>query len=455
VRYELTSPWFEKTDRMNVLVIDSASQFNTIRAAGHCGQSWSCRALVNTDTNNWAPRVGFAYQLTGRTVLRGGYGVFYAGQGSLGADGRMINNWPFNRSVTLQSTTTRPAIRLNEGLPANPLGSTTTPRDNLNWIVWETNFPSPEIHQWNLALQQEIARDLSLTIACVGSSSSYIMDAYNWNGSPPGPPATERDRRKIPQWNNINLRTPLGHSNYHGMDVQLERRFARGLSFTSAYTWSHSIDNVNEQFGSGGGGRQDFRDFASSRGNSEFDYRHRFVSAGLYELPFGKGRRWLNRDGFVNSVFGGWEFSGLFSVQTGHYFTITVPNARQRLGATGIGQWFPDRIRDARLDHRTADRWFDTTAFVLPRNADGSFKLGNAGRGILNGDGPLNLDLGLMKSFQIREGMSLQFRWETFNVTNTPTLSDPVTNIESPDFGKIRGTASVPRQMQFALRLAF
>jgi len=163
----------------------------------------------------------------------------------------------------------------------------------------------------------------------------------------------------------------------------------------------------------------------------------------------------MNRGGLLNQLLGGWEFSGLFSVQSGHFFTLTVPNARQRLGATAVGQWFPDRLREAKLSHPTADRWFDTTAFAIPRNPDGSFRLGNAGRGILSGDGAFNLDLGLMKSFPIREQVSLQFRWEVFNVTNTPTLTDPAPNIESPDFGKIRNTTSVPRQMQFALRLAF
>ncbi len=455
LRYELTTPWWEKYNQMNTLVIDPGPDFNTIRTAGYCGPSWSCRALVHTDTNNWGPRIGFAYQARSRTVVRAGFGVFYGGQGSLGADGRGINNFPYNRSVTAQSTTSRPALQFSQGFPPNFLGSTASPPANLNWVVWQTNFPSPSVYQWNFAIQRELWRDLSLTAAYVGSSTSYIMDAYNWNGSPPGPPATERQRRRIPQWNNINLRSPYGHASYHGLDLQLERRYASGLSFSSAYTWSHSLDNVPEQFGSGGGGLQDFQNFRAGRGNSNFDYRHRFVGGAVYELPFGKGRPWMNRRGVLNQIFGGWQLSSLLSIQTGHYFTITVPNARQRLGATGVGSWWPDRIASGRLDQRTADRWFDTAAFVLPRNPDGSFRFGNAGRAILNGDGTFNLDLGLMKSFAISERMSLQFRWETFNLTNTPTLSDPNTNMESPDLGKVRGTASVPRQMQFALRLSF
>ena len=447
LRYELTSPWFEKHNNMNQLELAPGPDFNKIVYAAYCGQSWSCRGLVSTDTNNWAPRLGFAWQIGRRTVIRAGGGVFYAGQGSLGADGRPINNWPYSRSVTAQSTTTRPALWLRDGFPPGFLGGTDAPPSNLNWIVWQTDFPSPAIYQWNFAVQQELVSNLSMTIAYVGSSSNYIMGAYNWNGSEPGPPATERQRRRIPQWNNVSLRSAYAASNYHGLDVQLERRYAGGLSLTGAYTWSHSIDNVSEQFGSGGGGLQNFRNFRESRGNSNFDFRHRLVAAALYALPFGKA------GGLAHHIFGGWHLSGIVSAQTGHYFTVTVPNARQRLGATGVGDWWPDRIRDPRLPTRTADRWFDTGAFVLPRNPDGTWRLGNAGRGILNEDGAFSLDFGLMKSFPIREGMELQFRWETFNLTNTPTLGAPNTNVESPDFGKVRGTTSTPRQMQFALRL--
>jgi hypothetical protein len=450
LRYELTTPWFEKYDNMNQIDIQAGPAFNTIIQAGHCGSSYSCRGLVNTDANNWAPRLGLAYQLGGRTVLRAGGGVFYGGQGSLGADGRGINNWPYNRSVTAQSTTTAPALRLSDGYPTNFLGGTDTPPQNLNWTVWEKNFPSPTVYQWNFAVQQELVAGASLTVAYVGSSSNYLMDAYNWNGSEPGPPATERQRRKIPAWNNVNLRTPFGASNYHGLDAQLERRYAGGLTLTAAYTWSHSIDNIPEQFGSGGGGLMDYRNFDLNRGNSNFDLRHRFVAAAIYELPLAKGRQ-----GALRHVFGGWQLSSLVSAQTGHYFTVTVPNARTRLGATCIGNWWPDRIADPTLETRTADRWFDQAAFILPRDSAGNWRIGNAGRAILSSDGPFNLDFGLMKAFPLTESVRLQFRWETFNLTNTPTLGDPNSNIESPDFAISRGTVSTPRQMQFALRLEF
>ena len=448
LRYELDTPWYDKHNHMSQLDLTPGANFGNILYA--CGDSYSCRGLVNLDNNNWAPRLGLAYQLQRRTVLRSGAGVFYAGQGALGANGRPLINFPFTNAVTSQGTPTQPALQLNAGLPPNFLGSPTTPPPNLNWQVWATNFPLPTIYQWNLAVQHEVMQGLSLTVAYVGSSSNYVLGSYNWNGSDIGPPATEQARRRIPTWNTITLTSPYAHSSYHGMDVQLERRYSKGLSFTASYTWGHSIDNVAELLGSGGGGLQYVRDFNNSRGNSNFDYRHRFVTGMLWEMPFGKGRQ-----GVVNRVLGGWQLSSILWAQTGHHFTPSVSNPIPRLGASSVAGWRPDRIADGRLATRTADRWFDTSALVLPRDAAGNFRLGSAGRSILVGDGPFNWDAGLLKSFAITERLQLQFRGEVFNLTNTPTLGDPTANIESPDYGKVRGTTSSPRQFQFALRLSF
>lgn len=455
VRYELTTPWYEKHNNMNRLDITPGPNFNSIVTAGHCGDSWSCRALVKTDWNNWAPRLGLAWQATPKTIVRIGAGVFYGGQGSLGADGRGINNFPYSRSATRQSTPARPALQLADGLPANFLGSATTPPANANWIVWDEGTRAPTVYQWNAAVQRELMRDMSLTLAYVGSSSNYLLSSYNWNGSLPGPLATEVQRRKIPQWNNINFYTPFGHASYHGLDVQLERRYSAGLALSSAYTWSHSIDNIPEQFGAGGGGVQDFTDFKASRGSSNFDLRHRWVNAVVYELPFGRNRSLLNRGGVLDAIFGGWQLSNILSIQSGHPFSVTLTNPRPRLGATGVGTWRPDRVASGRLDNPTADKWIDASAFMLPQHPDGTFRFGNAGRSILTSDGLFNMDAGLMKVFALTERFRLQARAEVFNVTNTPTLADPISAFDNPDFGKVRSTVSLPRQMQFALRLTF
>lgn len=301
-----------------------------------------------------------------------------------------------------------------------------------------------------------LRRNLVLTVAYIGSSSTKIMDGFNANGSPPGPVATERNRRPLPQDNTITNYTPYGHSSYHGLDAQIERRFANGLSMSVAYTWSHSLDNVSEQFGdTTSNGQQDLSNWNSSRGNSTFDTRQRLVGNFVYELPFGAGKRWLARRGLVNTILGGWQFSGLVARQTGHPFTVTLANARTLLGGTAVVDWRPDRIGNGRAAQPSPDHWLDPAAFAQPLNADGTYRFGTEGRDVLRSNGMFNFDAGLMKFFNITEWVRLQFRWETFNSTNTPQYGDPNRTFGAPDFGVIRTTDSTPRQMQFALRVTF
>jgi Carboxypeptidase regulatory-like domain len=454
LRYEFTTPWWEKHNNMNTLILDPGPKFGTIQAAGYCGDSISCRSLSDLNTLNFGPRAGLAYQLNNRTVLRAGAGLFFGGQGALGANGRQINNFPYNRSATVQSAGARPALILSDGFP--PLLQTVgTPPANSNWDVWATHFPEPKVYQWNATVQRELMRGMSLTAAYVGSSSNYLSGNYNWNGSPPGPPATAAARRPIPVYNNITYQTPYGHSGYHGLNVQVERRFAAGLQFTGAYTWSHSIDNIAELFGGGGGDLQQTSNFNLSRANSGFDVRQRVVFSGLYELPFGRGKKLLHRGGVLNVVLGGWQLTSILSFQQGLPFSVTVPNALQRLGASDLVDWRADLVGDPWISHPTQDRWFNAAAFAQPQAPDGSWHYGNSGRNILRSDGIGNLDSGLMKTFDIAERFHVQFRWEVFNVSNSPQYATPVIMTGNPDLGRVNSSVNTPRQMQFALRLAF
>ena len=450
IRYEFTTPWYEKHNHMNQIDVTPGPNFGALLVAGACGSSYYCRSLTHPDLNNWAPRVGLAWQVAPGTVVRGGFGMFYGGQGALGANGRPVNNFPFNRSATLQSSGTKPAVQLSAGVPAGLLDNTTVPPANSNWFDFDSNFPEPLIYQWNFAVQRELRRNLVATAAYVGSSSTKLMDGMNVNGSLPGPPATEKNRRPLPQWNTITLYTPYGHSSYHGLDLQLERRFAAGFAMSMAYTWSHSLDNVSEQFGdTTGNGLQDLHNWNASRGNSTFDTRQRLVGNLIYELPFHTGSR------LANLAIAGWQFSTVVSTQTGRPFTVTVANSRTLLGGTAVTDWRPDLIGPGLAADPSPDHWLNPASFVLPLNADGSYRFGNAGRDILFGNRMFNFDAGLMKQFTLTERIRLQFRWETFNVTNTPQYGVPNKTVGAPDFGVIRTTDSTPRQMQFALRLTF
>jgi hypothetical protein len=454
MRYELTSPMFDAQDRMTTLDMSAIPSFRVIRA-GEAGDSWSSRGLVNTDTNNWAPRLGFAWQPASRWSVRGAAGIFYGTTGGgLGASSRLINNWPIYRDVTIRSTPTRSAGQLADGLDSSVLGSTDVMPDNLNWNVWARDFKLPTIQQWNLSIQRQLGSELTGTVSYVGSSSLYLPRSFNTNSAGIGPPATERQRRPIPSLGTISLREPSAKASYHGMEVTLDKRLSAGFQFSLAYTWSRSIDDVAELFGAEGGIVQDVRNLQGDRGNSGFDRRHRFAGSSVYELPFGAGRRWLGDGAMLGKILGGWQMSAIVSMQSGRYFDVGVPDPTTLLGVTS-SNWRADLVGDPRPANPGPDGWLNPAAFAVPRNPDGSYRFGNLGRNSLVGPGYFNLDAGLMRNFRLGASRRLQLRWEMFNVMNHPSYGLPMTNILNPDFGKIRGTVSAPRQMQFGLKFIF
>jgi hypothetical protein len=453
LRYEFTTPWWEKHNNMNTLVLDPGPAFGTIQPAGYCGDSLECRSLTQLNLLNLGPRVGLAYQLDKRTVVRAGSGVFYGGQGALGANGREVNNFPFSRNVTLTGTSTTPALLLAAGFPTSLVQTVGAPPANSTWDVWAKYFPEPTIYQWNITVQRELLRGLALTTAYVGSSSNYISGSYNWNGAPPGPAATIASRRPIPQWNTITYQSPYGHSSYNGLNVQLEKRYAAGVTLNAAYTWSHSMDNIAELFGGSSGDIQQSTDFNASRASSGFDVRQRFVTSAVYELPIGKGKRWMNRGGALNAMFGGWQLTNILTFQGGLPFSVTVTGPAQLLGGNNLTDWRANLVGDPSLPNPNQNLWFNPKAFAIPQ-VGGVYTYGNSGRNILRGDGIGNLDAALMKRFNITERIYTQFRFEVFNLTNSPQYANPVVTVGAT-LGTITSIVNSPRQMQFSLRLAF
>lgn len=453
LRYELNSPWWDKNNRMNKIILDPGPDFGELLFAAQNGTSWSDRALVNTDTNNFAPRLGIAYRIGDNTTVRAGAGIFYGGQEALGASSRMVVNWPFHVFKVVRSTKTKPALFLANGLPPKFLDPGNELPEDISLVHWAADFPQLTTYQWNLSVQRQFAQDLVFKIAYVSSSTNYIPDEYGWNAPGIGDPATEKQRRVFPKIAAIDFRSPYGHGSYHGLDLQLQKRFAHGFSFLTSYTWGKSIDNVDELFGPEGNALQDKANWSADRGVSGYDIPHMFVTSYIFELPFGRGRRWLDHEGWVNGLLGGWTLSGITVLRSGLPFTPNVPNKRDFLG-TSEGAWRPDRTGTGKVTDPGPEGWFDVGAFKKPCDAKGC-RHGNGGRNILRADGQVNFDVGLMKNFQLTEAVQFQFRWEVFNLFNTPAFGDPVANIESPDAGKVRSTRSSPRIMQFALRLEF
>lgn len=250
-------------------------------------------------------------------------------------------------------------------------------------------------------------------------------------------------------------RQAAARGNYHALETTLAKRLSGGVQFSFAYTWSHAIDDTAEQFSGEGAVIQDKNNLRGDKGNSWFDRRHRLAGFYLFDLPFGANHRWLRNGGISTALLGGWQLSGIVSVQSGPYFEVTVP-LPTRLGITqGNINWRADLIGDPRVPHPGADGWLNPAAFGVPQNVDGTYRYGNLGRNSLVGPGFFNLDVGLAREFLIDERRRLQLRWEVFNVTNHPSYGLPNSVLGSEDFRTIRSTFSTPRQMQFGVKLIF
>ena len=437
--------------------------------------------LVSPTLHNFAPRVGLAYKITDKLVLRSSYGIFYGGQ----ENGPYSNpspgfNPPFfvTQSFNMPCSTNaaNPAFpqfdcsipgfnSLQQGFPANSLKDPNTP---LLFSI-SPKITTPYMQQWFLGFQYELPANTVFEISYVGSHGSNLFGMFNGNQAVPtaDPNAPLAPRRPDPNIDNgINtLRSNL-FSNYDGLQVRLEKRFSHNLQFEVAYTYSHALDDASDaNFGAQNQG--DFRlqtDPGLEYGNADFDVRHRFVTNFVYDLPFGKDQRFgSNLSGVANQIVGNWQVVGIISAQTGNWFTPTddlVNISNSDCGGAVFNCARPNVVGNPNGKPCVPGTLFNTCAFAS-NTVFGTF--GNAGRNIIRGPGFQNWDLSFIKQFPVHEQMHFEFRAELFNIWNHPnlTFADEMTtnenfSIESgaPQFGF--ATASrAPRLVQFALKFYF
>jgi len=457
LRYELNFPELERVNKMSsfdpktgfVPVADG--RLINVDASGNLvtvGRSPLGRRLWRLDKNNFAPRFGFAYRVFGdnRTVLRGGYGIFYnqivAGNGL----SPMFRGIPFRIRQTFINTPARLVATWERPFPSGVAAGGFTPH-GIN-----PDFPSAYVQQWSLGIQREVTADLLIDATYLGSKGTHLPLLFDINQPEPGPGPIQ-PRRPWPQWGNIFWRDAVGTSNYHGFSLRVERRFTQGLSFLASWTISKSIDLGAPPSTSGVGEAdvQNPRNLRAERGLSEFDARHRFVTSFVYELPVGRGRRWLSAaHPILDHILGGWQVTGILTLQSGRPFTVITTRDISNTGGANR----PFVVGNPKVKKPTPDRWFNTDAFsdVLP---PGVFAYGNAGRNILIADGINNLDLGLFKNFRLGEERRLQFRAEFFNVANHANFGIPERNRASSAFGRVNATTTLNRQIQFGLKFIF
>ncbi|HKE03804.1 MAG TPA: TonB-dependent receptor [Blastocatellia bacterium] len=416
--------------------------------------SLSERTLIKSDKNNFAPRIGVAWSLDNRTVIRAGYGRFYQLFERYGSEDQLALNPPFllNAQETTSSRT-QPAFFLKDGFPAKYRDPANIDLRRIRLRAVNPDAVMPETDQWNFGVQRLLPSQMVLTLDYVGTKGTHLSILRNPNFIPG---QTGTAARVFQNLGDVELRENAANSNYNGLNATLEKRYSAGLSFRMAYTYSKAIDVAGQPLNSGGSTTvQDPLRFLALRGLSDYDYRHRFVTAVVYDLPFGRGKS-LASEGVAGWILGGWRASGIFTRRSGRPFSVTAGENGGFVGSFAAPQ--ANRIADGRLDddQRSINRWFDASAFVAPKTPSGQPTFGNAGRGILIGPGLTNFDFALARNFNFTESKRLEFRWEAFNLFNTPQFGLPASNISSPsNVGRITTLAGDPRVMQFALKLVF
>jgi len=443
------------------------------------------RSLRGPQWNKVAPRVGLAYQLLPRTVVRAGYGIFYEGA-SFGATN--YGTAPFRASTpwvtSLDGVTPKDLLR-------NPFPSGVLQPEGASGGLLAANglgvgspIPSTMTHpyaqQWNFTIGHEFGGQSILEVAYAGNKGTRLPLSTQMNQlhpsliSPdagllelvPNPlfglipvgtlaqPTVQRGQllRPYPQYPGVSYASPnWGNSNYHALQAKLEKRFSDGNTVVVAYTFSKLLSDGGDNGWNSAGGRNNYCR-PCDKSLSPYDQRHRLVTSFTYELPFGRGKQYGNGwNRVADAVMGNWQINGIATLNSGLPLQIGTSGNTSRSFGGGQG---PDSTgQDARLDTPTLERWFDTGAFTLPQQ----YTFGNVGRvhPTLSRDRTENFDLSIFKNFRVKERVTIQFRAEWFNAMNHPVFNAPNTTVGSNTFGVVTSQANRPRQTQLALKILF
>jgi hypothetical protein len=427
----------------------------------------------------FAPRIGVAYRFNSKTVLRGGYGLSWI---PFPDNKYAWDNFPVKQSNAYPNTSTygqsvvAPGVLGSMGagfptpapavIPSNGIILANTPQllsQNIASLI-PLDYHEGYIQAWNFAVQRELPKNIVVEAAYVANHTVRAPVAYNLNASflfnsgSNGKPYYIKFNKNA----DINYRYAGYSNNYNSLQVKVDRRFSGGFLMTTSYTFAKAMGYSSED-----GGLWNYLQPKRSYSRLDFDRTHTLAQSYVYELPFGKNKRWL-QTGVGRWVLGDWQLSGVFSLMTGRPLTFGTTVSNNTPGSSQT----PDQVGEIRILHGVAgpsggDLWFDITPFKQPLDADGKTPhFGNMGRNNLNGPGLGDLDLSIFRKFSFSERFRGEFRVEGLNVTNTPAFSNPNTTVGNVNFGKVTGTwaglvanqsvgGTGPRQLQLGLKLSF
>jgi hypothetical protein len=466
LRWEFATPLYERDNNYS-----NFSPLTNSMVQATSGSLFN-RSLQNPDYHDFEPRLGLAYSLNPKTVIRSGYGISYtffnrpgSAQEGINAPeaifGVLTQSIPAGGPVPATFLTTQRSFTTGIDNPSafNPVNA------NVAYIPADTRWPY--IQTWFLSVQRELAKNTVLEVSYSGNHSLRLPIIADFNQAAPNLPGQSlgvQARRPIQSFGPITWLDPAGQEGYNGLSARLEHRFGSGLYFLNSFTWSKALGNSEQALesfpGSYVSNPQNIRDLAAERGPSSFDVKLINVTSVVYQLPFGKGRQFGSRlNPVLEALAGGWELNSINTANTGVPIDVAyAPSAANDV--TGLsndyrGQAFqrPNVSGSAASQSTSAmlNTYFAGYTFTTPP-ANAPF--GNLGRNALRAPGVEQWDLGVNKNFRLREGTSLQFRSEFFNVLNHTNFGLPDTKTTDAAFGTIR-TTYPPRQIQFALKLIF
>ena len=449
VRNDLVTPWLERANRLAAFLPIDGGTLVPVNTPGfpHSG-------VTDGRYTNFGPRLGFAYSLNDKTVLRGGTGIYYAFE-NIASGQNVATNAPFNGYyVTTNSSGIAgydAAIPISQGFPsARPI---LNPTANTNVVYYPYTYKNSTANEWNLNLQRQLSTRDVLSIAYVGQTAAHILIGPNINQPPPGPGAVT-PRRPYPNLATVQQICMCASAAFNSLQVSYRTRFTAGLDFQGAYTYSHSTDNSSGD-GNTVAPQNPYTWQQTNRGNSDFDIRQNLTLSWSAALPVGDGKRFLtNANGITQLFIGGWQLNSIDTFQTGTPFTPVMTTSLLNTG--GSTQW-PNRIGSGHIANQSPTHWFNTADFVSPPE----YVFGDSGRNILYGPGTKQVDVSLFKNVNFKRDGSVffQFRAETFNVFNTPQFNSPNATIGNAAAGTITSAGNpilfqrTSRQIQLAGKL--
>jgi hypothetical protein len=469
MRYEFATPVYERDNHMANL--DPATNSLVFAKDG----SMADRALVNPSYNNWGPRIGLAYSVNSKTVIRTGYGISYVLFIRQGGDSYLAYNGPsvVNAQITqspsqpLCTSTADPLTCFRPTMQGYPSGFTSPASFstvNTKTVSVQKDIRWPYIQNWHFTIQRELAKNLILDVGYAGNHSVADWVNADLNQAVPnlaGQSSPLKARRPDAQFDYIDANYSAGFSSYHALQAKLEKRYAAGLYILNSFTWSKAIDNASGALEMGNGDNQALNlfNFQASKGLSSYDQPFNNTTTIVWDLPFGHARRFASKMPlWMDAVAGGWSLAIINTMSSGQTINLTYDPSATFIatdGSKNSAVYRPNLIGNPSLpsSQQTVNAYFNAANVVVPTDVTQPY--GNAGRNIGRSNAYFDLDTGIHKQFRLPgERRSLEFRTEIFNTLNKTNFSAANGDRSSSSFGKITSTLPA-RQLQFALRFAF